>query len=133
MPNTLAILPSAEIEALIPVVGAEVLGAPLPDDHHDVPPLTPVEPPSHLTRASEVRDLLLARALGADAARLPEHIGRTWADLEPLLALAWAARPDACCSPRHDWRLTFRAVRQGWNEARANSTPGSTGSGPGAR
>jgi len=120
--------PPPEVAVLAPFFGVEELG--LGDDQHsdhDAPADTRPGLPPHLTQAADARDVLEARALGADAALLPEYIGRSWADLGPLLAQAWAVRHDGICSPRHDWRLTFHAVRRGWHEARATARPASTG------
>lgn len=125
--------PPPEVAVLVPFLGVDELDIGV-DEHsdHGGAADTWLGPSLHLTRAADARDVLEARALGAGAALLPEHIGRSWADLEPLLAQAWAVRHDGICSPRHDWRLTFHAVRRGWHEARATSRPGSAGPGASA-
>jgi hypothetical protein len=63
------------------------------------------------------RDIAEARAYGTQAAALPEWLGRSWAHVAPLLAAGWAGRHAEVCCKRHDWRLSFPAVRAGWHDA----------------
>lgn len=60
------------------------------------------------------RDTREARCYGSLAASQPEWLGVPWEEVAPLLANGWASRHAALCTERHDWRLSFPSVREGW-------------------
>ena len=68
---------------------------------------------------SNASDIRAARAYGERAARLAGFAGRPWQDIAPLLRAGWEARHAEICpaEARHDWRLSWPAVREGWRAA----------------
>jgi hypothetical protein len=58
-----------------------------------------------------------ARAYGAASAKAFGTGSPTWEDVAPLIRAGWAGRHDKACDPRHDWRLCWRSVKDGWADA----------------
>jgi hypothetical protein len=58
-----------------------------------------------------------ARAYGAAFVKTLGPGSPTWENLGPLARNGWASRHDQSCVKRHDWRLSWSAVREGWREA----------------
>jgi hypothetical protein len=58
-----------------------------------------------------------ARAYGAAFVKILGPGSPTWENLGPLARNGWASRHDQSCDKRHDWRLSWSAVREGWREA----------------
>jgi hypothetical protein len=65
----------------------------------------------------EERDCAEARAYGAAFAKALGPGSPTWEAMGPLVRHGWASRHDQVCDARHDWRLSWPAVRDGWREA----------------
>ena len=51
---------------------------------------------------------------GAASAKAFGLGSRTWEDVAPLVRAGWAGRHEKACDPRHDWRLCWPAVKDGW-------------------
>jgi hypothetical protein len=66
---------------------------------------------------AEQRDCAEARAYGAAFVKVLGPGSPTWDAIGPLVRSGWASRHDQSCDPRHDWRLSWAAVREGWREA----------------
>lgn len=64
----------------------------------------------------EPHDHATARAYGQKAAATPGLSEQPWEDVAPLLRAGWASRhAETCPTPdRHDWRLSWTAVQEGW-------------------
>jgi hypothetical protein len=62
-------------------------------------------------------DCTEARTYGASFVTILGHSSLNWEAIEPLARAGWASRHDQFCAPRHDWRLSWPAVRAGWREA----------------
>jgi hypothetical protein len=58
-----------------------------------------------------------ARAYGAASAKAFGTGSPTWEDVSPSLRTGWAGRHQVACDPRHDWRLCWPAVKDGWADA----------------
>jgi hypothetical protein len=54
---------------------------------------------------------------GAASAKAFGLGSRTWEDVAPLVRAGWAGRHEKACDPRHDWRLCWPAVKDGWADA----------------
>jgi hypothetical protein len=58
-----------------------------------------------------------ARAYGAASAKAFGIGSPTWQDVSPSLRTGWEGRHQVACDPRHDWRLCWPAVKDGWVDA----------------
>jgi hypothetical protein len=72
------------------------------------------------TRSVENRSQLNsqeARAYGAGSAKAFGTGSPTWEDVAPLIRAGWAGRHEVVCDPRHDWRLCWPSMKDGWADA----------------
>jgi hypothetical protein len=58
-----------------------------------------------------------ARAYGAASVRAFGLGSPMWENAAPLVRAGWAGRHGMSCDPRHDWRLCWPAVKEGWADA----------------
>ena len=72
---------------------------------------------SPAVRSAEERDRAEARAYGVAFVKALGPGSPTWETRGPLVGAGWASRHDQSCDPRHDWRLSWPAVRDGWRQA----------------
>jgi hypothetical protein len=72
--------------------------------------------PSGNTLPPASADLAAARAYGQRAATTPGLSDRAWEEVAPLLRAGWATYHAEVCprADRHDWRLSWPAVQEGW-------------------
>ena len=62
-----------------------------------------------------------ARAYGA--ALVPAFSARPWEDIDALVRNGWAGRQTQIGDGRYDWRLSWPAVREGWETAGGRFAP----------
>jgi hypothetical protein len=68
-----------------------------------------------------------ARAYGA--ALVPVFRSHTWEDMQELARNGWASRHAQVGDARYDWRLSWPAVREGWEAAGGTFAPPATDQG----
>jgi hypothetical protein len=68
-----------------------------------------------------------ARAYGAGF--VPVFSSQMWEDIEGLVRSGWASRHAHVGDARYDWRLSWPAVRQGWESAGGTFAPALTDQG----
>ena len=73
-------------------------------------------PPPSTPAPAQPHDLAAARAYGQQAAATPGLAERPWEDVAPLLRAGWPTHHAKLCPTpdRHDWRLSWPAVQEGW-------------------
>jgi hypothetical protein len=80
-----------------------------------------------MTDGLQERDRNAARAYCA--AFVPAFSWRTWEDVQALVRNGWATRHAQLGDARHDWRLSWPAVREGWQAAGGTFAAAVTGEG----
>ena len=111
---------------------ANLMAEPMAGQHTEIERMadagiqSPLDSPARSLPAHE-GDRREARAYGA--AFVPASSSHTWEDIQALGRNGWASRHARVGDARYDWRLSWPAVREGWETAGGTFAPPATDQG----